>query len=181
MTQRDEPPPRSTEPRGSGRSAEDAVDRPGARVLLLDASNRLLLLRAIVDPDDPAPIWITPGGGVEVGETHVEAARRELREELNLDDLDLSRCVWTREHVWYWTLRDQWIATRERFYVAHLDEEAPDLTLYPDEMLIMDDLRWWTLTEIETTEETVSPRGLAQLLPPILAGDYPDPPIDAGV
>ena len=32
-----------------------------------------------------------------------------------------------------------------------------------------------------STEETVSPRRLAQLLPPILAGDYPDAPIDAGV
>jgi 8-oxo-dGTP pyrophosphatase MutT (NUDIX family) len=178
---REEPPPRRDGSVGSGRSAEDPIDRPGARVLLLDASSRLLLLRVAVDPEQPERLWITPGGGVEVGETHLEAAHRELREELNLDGIKLSRCVWTRQHVWYWTMRDQWIATRERFYVARLEEEAPGLTLYPDEMLIMDDLRWWTLDDIATTEETVSPRALARLLPPILAGDYPDAPIDAGV
>ncbi len=177
---REEPPLRSAASTGSGRSVENAIDRPAARVLLLDASDRLLLLRAIVDPDDPAPLWITPGGGVEVGETHREAARRELREELNLEVVELSPCVWTRKHLRHWTLRDEWIATRERFYVARLDEDAPDLTLYPDEMLIMDDLRWWTFEEIVGTDETVSPRALATWLPPILAGDYPDPPIDAG-
>jgi 8-oxo-dGTP pyrophosphatase MutT (NUDIX family) len=177
----EEPPPRGPAPVGSGRSAEDPIDRPAARVLLLDASNRLLLLRVAIDPDHPQRLWITPGGGVEVGETHPDAARRELREELNLDGVELSRCVWTRQHLWYWTMRGEWIATRERFYVARLDQDAPDLTLYPDEMLIMDDLRWWTLHEIAATEETVSPRALAQLLPPILDGDYPDPPIDAGV
>lgn len=175
-----EPPPRAATRTGSGRSREDPIDRPGARVLLLDASNRLMLLRAYIDPDDPHPLWITPGGGVELGETHLEAARRELREELNLDGVELSRCVWTREHVWFWTMRGEWYRTTERFYVARLDEEAPELTLYPDEMLVMDEARWWALEEIATARDTVSPRRLALLLPPILAGEYPDPPLEAG-
>lgn len=177
----EEPPPRTAAATGSGRSAEDPIDRPGARVLLLDASNRLLLLRALVDPDDSTPLWITPGGGVEVGETAPEAAHRELREKLKLDGLELSRCVWTREHIWHWTMRNEWHRTHERFYVARLDEDAPDLALYPDEMLVMDDLRWWTVEEIATAEEPVSPRRLAALLRPILSGEYPDAPLDAGM
>ena len=176
-----EPPRRVATSTGSGRSSEDPIVRPAARVLLLDTSDRLLLLRVIVDPDDARPLWITPGGGVEVGETHPQAARRELREELNLDDVELSRCVWTREHPWHWIARDQWIRTTERFYVARLAEDAPDLTLYPDGMLEMNDLRWWTVEEIATAEEEIAPRRLATLLPPIIAGELPDPPIDAGV
>ncbi len=105
---------------------------------------------------------------------------RELREELNLDGLELSPCVWTRSHVWHWDVRDEWYDQRERFYVARLAEAQPALTLYPDEMLEMDELRWWSLDELAATEVEFSPRRLAALLPPILAGDYPGPPIDTG-
>ncbi len=55
--------------------------RPAARVVLLDAENRVLLFHT-VDPFVPDVVtWVTPGGGVEPGEELVEAARRELREE----------------------------------------------------------------------------------------------------
>jgi hypothetical protein len=44
--------------------------RETARVLLLDAQNRVFLLQTHFDPDvQLPPRWITPGGGIDPGET----------------------------------------------------------------------------------------------------------------
>ncbi|WP_410583990.1 NUDIX domain-containing protein [Amycolatopsis sp. lyj-108] len=55
-----------------------AEPRVGARVLLLDAQDRVLLIHAC-DPDDPGhQWWELPGGGVETGETLPKTALREI-------------------------------------------------------------------------------------------------------
>jgi hypothetical protein len=41
--------------------------------------------------------------------------------------------------------------------------------------------RWWHLSEIEQSAEEFAPRRLAMLLPPLLRGEYPNPPIGCGV
>ena len=44
------------------------LDRPSARVILIDGTGSVLLFR-IEDPHDAKPpLWITPGGGVRPGE-----------------------------------------------------------------------------------------------------------------
>ncbi|GAA2149458.1 NUDIX hydrolase [Kitasatospora kazusensis] len=67
--------------------------RRAARVLLLDGSDRILLLRG-TDPAVPEVTWwITPGGGLEPGEGPREAAMRELAEETGLLDVELGPVV----------------------------------------------------------------------------------------
>ncbi len=62
------------------------IVRPTARLVVLDPEGRVLLFKiedhTLVDPADPRRpriFWITPGGGVEDGETFEVAALRELR------------------------------------------------------------------------------------------------------
>lgn len=59
--------------------------RRAARVLLVDRAGRVLLLRG-VDPARPeaGAWWMTPGGGLEPGESFSQGAARELFEETGL-------------------------------------------------------------------------------------------------
>ena len=55
----------------------------GAAAVILDAAGRGLLIRRGQAP--AAGEWSIPGGGVELGESVVEALRREVREETGLE------------------------------------------------------------------------------------------------
>ncbi|MEY3129628.1 MAG: hypothetical protein RL405_948, partial [Actinomycetota bacterium] len=79
--------------------------RETARVLLLDAQNRVFLLQTHFDPEvQLPPRWITPGGGIDHGETPRQAAKRELFEEtgLSVSEDDLGVQIWRQEGVWHW-------------------------------------------------------------------------------
>ena len=61
--------------------------KPVASAIPRDAQGRIVLLRRAFDPG--ANLWTFPGGFVDLGESVEDAARREAREELELEvDLD---------------------------------------------------------------------------------------------
>ena len=154
--------------------------RPTARVLLVGPGNRILLFRWI-DPEANRVVWFTPGGGLHPGESYPDAARRELREEVGIDLTELGPCVWTRRHVLPRTATPS-IDLRERFFVARVEGTEVDTSGFTSaEATSIAESRWMTPGEIAGLTDIVAPTRLAELLPPILRGDYPDPPIDVGV
>ena len=148
--------------------------RPVARILLLDVSDRLLLLQA-VHAADGYTFWTAPGGGVEAGETFEDAARRELREETGLD-LAVDRWVWTRHHIYTWNARPA--NQYERFFVARTADSAIRPQKQDSHVIAH---RWWSLSQLLNSVEEFAPQRMAALISDIIRGDYPDAPIDCGI
>ena len=62
------------------------------RILLSDRDGRVLMLQRAADDDILPGAWELPGGGIDPGESPVQAAARELREEVGvtLEEVELA-------------------------------------------------------------------------------------------
>jgi 8-oxo-dGTP pyrophosphatase MutT (NUDIX family) len=141
-----------------------ATPRLAVRVLLIDSAGRTLLFQG-GDPARPedGTWWFTPGGGVEGSETLPEAALREVREETgvvltHLDDPVHQRRVRFR-------FQDKLYDQVEHIFVVRVDLPAVDVSGWTEgERRTVVDYRWWTVSELRSTVETVYPEELADLL-----------------
>ena len=151
--------------------------REAARAVVLDPSGRILLVRFDVRP---RALWACPGGGLESSESHEEAIRRELLEEVGLNLESLGPCIWTRTHVIPFGGFDGQV---ERFFLVHADAFDPRGTLSPDELRAehVTAVRWWTPEELARSTELHAPRRLPQLVADLWAEGPPPEPIDVGV
>jgi 8-oxo-dGTP pyrophosphatase MutT (NUDIX family) len=153
--------------------------RPASRILLIDEQDRLLLFRAIPRSALGGSFWFPSGGGLQPDETHEQAALRELREETGIE-APLGPCVWTRRHVF--PFLDNTYDQRERYYVVRVPLTEISTDGWEDlERTFMEKGRWWSLGEIVASDEVFVPGRLAELLPAILAKEYPAEPLDCGV
>ena len=67
----------------------------GVRVIVLDDENRMLM---VCQHHEDRDIWMVPGGGIEEGESSLEAAVREVEEETGLD-IEVQKLLWHVEEV----------------------------------------------------------------------------------
>ncbi|HJP70919.1 MAG TPA: NUDIX domain-containing protein [Candidatus Limnocylindria bacterium] len=153
--------------------------RDAARAVVLDPDGRILLVR-FEFPD--RHVWACPGGGLEPGESHEDALRRELREEVGLEVEDVGPCIWTRSHVIPF-LDGRWDGQVERFFLVEVDpfEPVPLLSLDQLRAEFVTDLRWWSADELAASREIHAPRRLAELVADLREVGRPPVPIDAGV
>lgn len=153
--------------------------RPAARVVLLDDRGRVFLMRAH-DPADPGKgtWWEIPGGGVDPGEPAADAARREAIEEAGIVPREMGPVVWT-QYVEY-TFGGIDFEQNEEIFVAWCDgdEEYAPTHLEALEAQAFETGRWWTLDELLADPSPTLPPQLRELLPALIAGDLPDPPLD---
>jgi 8-oxo-dGTP pyrophosphatase MutT (NUDIX family) len=152
-------------------------ERLTARVLLFDPADRILLMKGRLPsgPDQPAA-WFTVGGGAEPGESVLEAAAREIREETGFTDAALGPVVWRREGPMRLASGEP-VLFREHYVVARCAGGEPSRDGWDDvERALVDDIRWWALGDLRGCPEAVHPVGLCDLLPDILAGRYPAEP-----
>ena len=145
-------------------------ERQAVRAVVLDAAGRILLVRFSFP--DGTEFWATPGGGVEGDEDDADALRRELAEEVGLEDAVIGPCLWTRDHTFPWdggTVRQ-----REAIYLVRVagHEAAPTVDLLAEGVA---EVRWWTLAELEATTERIVPAALITALPGLVAGVIGEP------
>ncbi len=150
--------------------------RPGARVLLLDEADRVLLFLTRDRLGRWPSFWMTPGGGLEPGESFEEGARRELIEETGISDVELGLCVWQRDCVsWY---SGSPVHIVEEYFVGRTATSDIDRSGHTEyELRDLTEARWWAIGDILASAEDFQPRGLGGLLRELLVGDAPAEPL----
>jgi 8-oxo-dGTP pyrophosphatase MutT (NUDIX family) len=151
-------------------------------LIVLDDTQRILLFKVqdsvaidIARPD-LAIWWGPPGGGVEGAETYAEAGMRELWEETGLRVAALGPWVWTYERTIKFP--DEVVLFHIRYFLVNVPASEVDISnLLEDERAIYRDHRWWTLEQIEQSDEVFLPPGLPDLLRTISLGKLPSEPI----
>lgn len=153
--------------------------RKTARLILLNPENEVLLMnirsKDVSDPDKPIqkPFWVTIGGKIEDGESLSEAAIREVAEETGHTNVLIGPPIWHGSVVLNW--KGVQTELQETFVVAHTDKyEIIRDGLSQEEQEVVQKYKWWSVAELQSTDDIIIPRDLATLLPDIIAGNYPE-------
>lgn len=135
-----------------------------SRVLLFDREDRILLFLTAAPDSSGVARWITPGGGVDPGESHLDAARRELHEETGLRLDVLAGPVWSHDFAVEWDSADHDTGHAE-FYSAVVDcFEPSDANWTDDERVDVTAHRWWSLAELLGERPRIEPAELIDLV-----------------
>jgi len=132
--------------------------RQAGRAILRDAKGRVLLIRFVL-PN--MTFWATPGGGVEANETLLQAAMRELQEELGIA-VALEGPIHTATGIF--EFEGERIENTDHFFHGCWDG-VPELSgITASESAALAEARWWTVEELDATREVFYPRDLAMVL-----------------
>jgi 8-oxo-dGTP diphosphatase len=153
--------------------------RQAVRALLVTPDEFVLLVRF----EFPTrTVWALPGGGLEPGEDHLTALRRELVEEVGLNDITIGPHVWNREHIVAFE-DGLWDGQQDRIHLVATAHFEPEPALSWDQLRAerLHEIRWWSVDEIERAQDVAfAPQRLAELLRLLANDGIPGTPLDTG-
>jgi 8-oxo-dGTP pyrophosphatase MutT (NUDIX family) len=158
-------------------SGTGTTPRECVRALFLTPQGSVLLIRLDAKR---GPIWITPGGGIDAGESHGQALRRELEEEVGRSEFELGPNIWVRDAEYEWEGR--MAREREHFYLIRTDSFVPDLSGNPEpnERRLITEHRWWLVDDLLRSAERFAPARIGRLLADLIESGPPPTPVDTG-
>jgi 8-oxo-dGTP pyrophosphatase MutT (NUDIX family) len=152
------------------------IERQASRALLI-AERSVLLIKGR-DPARPerGTWWLTPGGGIEDGESPEAAVTREILEETGLVVAPdrVGAVVATR--VAHFDFDERTFRQHESFFAVLVAPFTPTDNGWDDlERRELITHRWWTLDELTATDEVVYPSELGELVRAVLEGRIDSP------
>ncbi len=126
-------------------------------------------------------IWVrVPDGGLEPGETHRDAAVREVHEETGYAGLILGPLIGERRHVVTWHDGVTYDCA-ELWFLARVDTLEVDTSMWTDdERVDMGAHGWWTVEDLEIASVEFAPNDLAARVRCIVADGPPADPWHLG-
>lgn len=109
--------------------------------------------------------WVTPGGGMDPGETEAQTGVRELEEEtgLRVDESELIGPLARRVVLHGYS--DQVLEQTETFYAVRTPRFEVDASGHtPQEKVTLQSSRWWGPDELADTDAWIWPRNLLDLV-----------------
>lgn len=147
---------------------EHVTHRETSRIIVKDRDGRFLLLLTHFDHGvGLPPRWITPGGGIDAGESVLDAAVRELREETGLVVAAdaLRQPIAEIPGWWDWADGERFHSFVDHFFALTVDRFELDTSGWTEsERHDVIDVRWWSLDEIDQEQPFLGPKGLREVL-----------------
>lgn len=148
--------------------------RKRASALLISADNRLFLFKfEFAFLDHGKTFWVTPGGGVNEGESFKQGLRRELYEELGLDVTVTEPYAFFRKMPFTHKSGEEFISD-ERFFVVKVpDENVIFSNMSAVEKKLTKEGKWWSVDDIRSSSEEFFADDLDSILENILNDNLP--------
>ncbi|MBP3618905.1 MAG: NUDIX domain-containing protein [Lachnospiraceae bacterium] len=153
--------------------------RKSSRAIVLNEQNQIFLFRYTFDFfAEKESIWITPGGGLDDGESFEEALKRELFEELGIElsGSDSTPQIYYRFPL-YELKSGKTVQSEERFYLVRLDETEFSYAGWTEnENKRMTAGKWWSLEKIKQSKEKFFSEDVVEIMERLSEGDIPGEP-----